>query len=499
MLTDATLDRLRDRLETADYTLDAVPARLGAVGMAGLERNSTRPGRDALGSDDDPQATLVRLWILQDEVDAAAAERALGDVAPLLDAGLLERAGDRFRAVAVVRPHGAEAGPRTPAVQGWVCHDRLPNLDGRSGTVRPDFVLGASPASTTLAQLAIRRPVGTALDLGTGCGVQALHLVTHAEAIVATDLNPRALDLARITLRLSGVDADLRLGSLYEPVEGEAFDLIVSNPPYVMSPPTGERLTYREGVLPGDELVRRVLVDGASRLNPQGSMQVLCNWAIVEGQPWDERLAGWLRPTGCDALVLQRERLDPYEYVELWLADAGLQASPGYDARFTEWLAYFRALRIEGVGLGWISVHNAGRATPNLRLEEWPFNVHQPVGDAFEAHQRAVGWAARDDAALLATRWVVRPGVVQETMGRPGAEDPEHLVLRQSYGLGRAVAADTGLAALVGACDGELTASEIVGAIGLLMDVDADALAADLVPRLRELVGDAYLEDAASA
>lgn len=493
MLSDVTLDRLRDRLLRADYTLDSVPERLGPEGRAGLERNSTRPGRDALGADADPQATMVRLWVLQDTVDESVAERAVGDLEPLLDAGLLERTPNGVRAVAVIRPYGADAGTRTPPVSGWVCHDPLPNLDGAAGPIRPDFVLGASPASTTLAQLTIRRPVDAALDLGTGCGVQALHLVSHARRVVATDLNPRALELARISLRLSGAEADLRLGSLYDPVPEEDFDLIVSNPPYVMSPPQGERLTYREGMLPGDELVRRVVVDAVPRLRVNGTLQVLCNWAILDGQPWEERLASWIRPTGCDALVLQRERLDPYEYIELWLADAGLQRGGQYDERYREWLDYFRALGIAGVGMGWISLRNAGRDIPDLRLEEWPFGVHQPLGDAFEAQQTAVDLAARDDAALLATRWQVRPGVVQETLGRPGAADPEHLVLRQSFGFGRAVEADTGLAALVGACDGDLTASEIVNAIALLLDVDADALTAELLPRLRELVADAYL------
>ena len=103
--------------------------------------------------------------------------------------------------------------------------------------MRPDFVLGVSAASTTLAQLTVRRPVPRALDLGTGCGVQSLHLARHSAEVVATDLNPRALALARLTALINGIDLDLREGSLYAPVAGERFDLITTNPPYVMSPP----------------------------------------------------------------------------------------------------------------------------------------------------------------------------------------------------------------------------------------------------------------------
>ena len=109
----------------------------------------------------------------------------------------------------------------------------------------------------------------------------------------------------------------MRRGSLFDPVDDEMFDLIVTNPPYVMSPPDGERLVYREASYTADGLVRAVVTGASERLNPGGALQVLGNWAITDDQPWQERLAGWIEPTGCDALVLQRERLDPYEYIEL--------------------------------------------------------------------------------------------------------------------------------------------------------------------------------------
>ena len=79
----------------------------------------------------------------------------------------------------------------------WVVSDLTPGLDGQHITVTADHVLGVSPASTSLAQLTIREPVDRALDLGTGCGVQALHLSTHAGTVVATDVNRRALDIRR--------------------------------------------------------------------------------------------------------------------------------------------------------------------------------------------------------------------------------------------------------------------------------------------------------------
>ncbi len=106
----------------------------------------------------------------------------------------------------------------------WVASDLTPGLDGAPVRVAADHVLGISPAAVSLAQLTLREPVGRALDLGTGCGVQALHLAAHAEHVVATDVNERALSLTRFNAALNGFPTiDVRAGSLLEPVAGETL------------------------------------------------------------------------------------------------------------------------------------------------------------------------------------------------------------------------------------------------------------------------------------
>ena len=484
---------LADRLRSAGYTLEEVTDRLGAEATDALARNTTLAARDALGDAADAQAALVRMFLLHDTVSPDAAGAALGDLGPLEEAGIVAATSDGVRAGLEVRPYAA-AGAGVD-FSGWIANDLIPILDGRLGRSRPDYVLGASPASTTLAQMTIRRPVARALDLGTGCGIQSLLLAGHADHVVATDLNPRAVAMAGLTAGLNGLDLDLRTGSLYEPVADEKFDLIVTNPPYVMSPPTGERLVYREGLFSADELVRWVVVEGADRLAPGGTLQVLGNWAVTDDEDWTDRLRRWVEPTGCDALVLQREHLDAYEYIEVWLNDAGLVGTDEYAARYRAWLDYFDALGITGVGMGWIMLHRSGSTTPDVRLEEWPHAVHQPLGEAFAAHLAGVA-AATSDADLLARAWRLDERVDVETLGRPGAEDPEHIVYRQRYGFGRAVEVDTALGAVLGACDGDLTAAQIVGAVASILEVDADALAAEVVPRLRQLVVEGYLAPA---
>lgn len=503
MLQPADAHDLADRLTDSGYTFDSVADRLGCAATDALARNTTLAISDSLGEATDCQADLIRLFLLHEEVQTDRAAAALGALAPLLDAGVLTAADpktpdtkletDLVRAAIEIRPYAASTNPAEACFDGWVAHDLNPTLDGRLDRPRGDYVLGLSPASTTLSQLTIRRPISTALDLGTGCGVQSLHLAAHAGRVVATDLNPRAVGFARLTASLNRLDIDVREGSLYEPVADDAFDLIVTNPPYVMSPPTGERLVYRESGFTGDGLVEQVVRGGAARLHPGGTLQVLGNWAITDEQPWQDRLAAWIQPTGADALVLQRERLDVYEYIEVWLHDAGLVGKPEYAARYRAWLDYFAAQGIIGVGMGWIMVHNAGRAAPDLRFEEWPHAVVQPVGDAFAAHQLGVDEASLSDDDLMSATWRLHSGVDVETLGRPGDADPEHVVFRQHYGFARAVEVDTALGAVLGASDGELNAATLIFAVADILDADADALADELRPRLRQLICQGYL------
>lgn len=488
--TDQRIDatRLRADLIAAGYLVDEVLERIGGHGQAGLGRNCTVPADVALGEARDPQAALIRLFLLQQWVSRSALEGAV-DLDALIRAGYVLADGERIKAAVDLRPYGSPDDGAT----GFVVADLTPGLDQLVEPTRPDYVLGVSPASTSLAQLTMRAPVACALDLGTGCGVQSLHLARHADRVVGTDVNARALELASLSAALSGTTVDLRNGSLYEPVAGQRFDLIVSNPPFVMSPPSDEAdtLTYRETNFTGDSLVETLVRGAAEHLTEGGSLQLLTNWAILGDTPWQERLASWI-PEGCDAWVVERERLDVFAYIEMWLTDAGLGGRPGWRAAYDEWLAYFAGLGITEVGMGWIMVTRAGRPSPQRRFESWPHAVAQPVGAVFARNQAAVDASLLPVADLLSAR----PRLVdveQETIGAPGAADPTHVVFRQRTGLLRAIKADTALAAVLGALDGDLTVGQVLAAVAQVLGVDGAELAAQVLPEIRDALRDQFL------
>ena len=483
---------LREALLAADFTYDRVAEAIGEDAHRALGRNETLPAlrRTSSGSALD---TLVRLFLLQTPVDRAHAERTLpGLVDRLCNAGLLEQSVGEVAARMDCRPYAtSEVGEDRDL---WVVSDLTPGLDGAPVAVGADHVLGISSASTSLAQLTMREPVGRALDLGTGCGVQALHLAAHADHVVATDVNARALWMTRFNAALNEVSVDVRDGSFFEPVAGERFDLIATNPPFVISPATGERLVYRDSGLPGDRVVEHIVRTGPDHLTEGGWLQVLANWSIVDGRPWDERLGSWLRADR-DALVVQRETLDPASYVELWLKDSGHHGGPDYARRYDTWLSWLEESGIEGIGFGWINVRLGAGSTGRHELLEWPYDVEQPIGAAIHDWGTAVDdLRGLTDDALMGTSLRAREDVQQETVGRPGVEDPEAIVLRQQRGFRRARTADTVEAAFLGACDGDLGVGQLFGALAQLTDTDAEQLRETYLPVVRELVGEGFLE-----
>ncbi|MBV2357889.1 class I SAM-dependent methyltransferase [Streptomyces sp. J2-1] len=489
-----TAARLREALLAASFTADGLLDLLGAPAYAALARSETVPALRATRGDT-PLQTLVRLFLLQQPAPYAQVARVLpADEA--LDAGWLTRVGgDEVAATVDVRPYGGPDG------EDWFIVSDLGCAVGGAGGIgqhAEQVVLGVGGASTTLAGITVRTPVGSALDLGTGSGIQALHAAQHATRVTATDVNPRALHIAALTLALSGAPAaDLREGSLFTPVrDDETFDLIVSNPPFVISP--GARLTYRDGGMSGDDLCRSLVQQSGDLLNEGGFAQFLANWQHVEGEEWQDRLRSWV-PRGCDAWIVQREVQDVTQYAELWLRDAGdHRGDPAeYQTRYDAWLDEFEARKVRGIGFGWITLRRTGAAEPSVVVEEWPHPVEQPLGEAIRAHFDRVDYLrSYDDAALLEGHFRLTAEVVQEQVGLPGAEDPEHVVLRQHRGMRRATKVDTVGAGFAGVCDGSLSAGRILDAIAQLVGEDPVLLRDRTPAQIRLLVEQGFLEPA---
>ncbi|WAP52374.1 methyltransferase [Arthrobacter sp. ATA002] len=577
------LSALAADLAAARYTVDGVADFLGESAAAALGRDQLVPAllrcRDEARQDAPaPVSVLIRLWLAGDDLDAAALDGALPRTGTrsLLALGLLEpvpeAAGDDrrggpaglYRAAVDLRPYeiaGAADGDAGSAGSGrddsagtglWVASDL--GAHQRPGVLRHDHVLGIGQASLSLAQLTVRRSVDRALDLGAGCGIQAFHLLGHARHVTATDISERALAFTRFNLLLNAgaLDLDpqrlqdrvsLRLGSLLEPVAGEQFDLVVSNPPFVITPRrTGEvsedRFTYRDGGLAGDAVVETLVRSLQEVLVPGGTAQMLGNWEIRrgggEGQDgrgdrpaggdvadtgargtgtgtdietgthpgtgapgaagWSARIESWLAPE-TDAWVIQREVLEPAEYAEMWLRDAAENRDRAeYLASYAAYLADFASRGVTAIGFGslFLRRRTAPEAAPLRRFEEITHPLEQPVGPHLGAAVGRFDWLAARPS-LLAEHLEVADDVTEERHARPGAEHPGVILLRQGAGLRRTNLMSTELTGFVSASDGELSVGQIIGALAALLGRPDPDFPRDLEAEVRNLVLDGFL------
>jgi methylase of polypeptide subunit release factors len=492
ILDAGPLDALRAAL--AGFTPDCVQAELGLGGQAAHARGDLLGVERAL-SGDDPLPTLIRLFLLGLPVPAHAARAALAPLRPEDAPALLEVGPDGVRARLEVRPYAAAHGD-----DSWCVVSDF-GSDVRPGPLAADHVLGIGAASLTLAQATVRQPVQRALDLGTGCGVQALHLSGHAASVTATDVSERALRLAATTAALSGQHWELRGGSLLEPVAAEQFDLIVANPPFVVSP-GGIGYDYRDSGLAGDGVSRTLVTALPDRLRPGGLAQLLANWVITADQPWDERIGGWLAGRGVDAWVWQREIAEPGEYVSMWLRDAGDQPGTArWRTQYSEWLDWFATHGVLAVGMGLVSMWRTDRADPVLVCEDVPHAVEQPAGAHLPGWIRRHRWLAEhDDRALLKARLRRADDLVRtrQELAGPDGWYPAASLLRQSHAMRWELQIDDAVAAVVAACTGEVQLGATVAVLAAALRTSDHEVSSALLPVIRDLIGRGFLEPPAS-
>jgi hypothetical protein len=478
-----TVGRAREAFDAAGYTLDALTERLGPHAFAHLAAGETAPLVRATRAGDRLDV-LARLFLVGEPVPADDARAALAPL-PLEEwvaGGLVDDDGDEAIGTLAIRPIG-EHGARL------VAHDR----PSQTGSLSADHVLGISASTMALAGATIRRPVDGAFDLGTGCGVQAVYASDHCRRVVASDVNQRAVACATLTMELNDLaHVSVRRGDLFEPAGDERFDLIVANPPFVISP--SRRYVFRDSGWPLDSLCRTIVRAAPRYLTSGGHGQLLASWAHVEGEDWRDRVAGWFAGTGCDALVLEREALDPAAHAASWLRQTEQPAR--WRDEFDGWVAYAEANRVEAVGFGLITMRRQVHGTPWFRAETAPQDIVMPCGDHLGAvFELADFLSHHDDRALLDVVLGVAPDVVLDEQARPGADGWMVISreLRQTTGLCHRGDVDGAVAAIVGACDGKRPLAEVLATVAGETGAGLGEITSAALPVVRRLVERAIL------
>ena len=489
LFDDHDIDLLREALQP--YTVEGIHAFVGPDGRAALGRNDLPGvGRELAG--DGPLETLIRLFVVGVETTEKAARAALHPL-PLehaIGAGLLSASAGSVRAEIDIQPYGQQDVPG-----GWWIFSDF-SSDSRPRPVASDHVLGINSSAVNLAHATPRVPVGTALDVCCGSGIQALHLAMHADSVVASDISERALTFAATSAALSGVHWELRQGSFLEPAAGQQFDLIVANPPFVVSP-GGAGLDYRDSGLAGDGVSEMFAKGVPGLLAPGGVGQFMANWIIPADQSWEERLADWFDGLGCDVWVWQRDSADPGQYVAMWLDDAGEQRGTArWSERYDAWRAWLADQKVAGIGMGLITMWRTDEDTAEIVIQDVRQPIEQPIGNSLPAWHARQRWLAQvTDAELLQAPLTAAAGVVRDRIEvlDDGGWRPEVNRLRQTRDMRWSLDVDDAFSALVAGCDGSRTLEMVIVVLAAALEADANDVAIETLPVVRDLVSRGFL------
>jgi SAM-dependent methyltransferase len=341
-----------------------------------------------------PLHTLIKLFILDLSVDERHAAEAFAPV------GL-----DAVRQIGLIEdgPRGVKACLRLSMYDELlVAHDAH---DHDRRTLRPDHVLDVNPTTISLSNLTVRRQVRRALEIGTGCGALALRASRHADHVIGTDTNPRALNVAMFNAAVNGItNVEWRLGSLFDAVDGEKFDLIFCNPPYVISPDS--HLIFRDGGRRGDALCQELVQRAPSYLQDGGFATFLVNWVVRRDEDWRAPLRRWVEGNGCDSWFMLNAAQDPTTYAGIWTRS---RVPEEYTAAVDRWTRYFDELQVHTIGLGSVVLRKRATGPGWVRADHVDDTVAGPAGShierLFAAEDRLAALASDD--ALLDSTWTV--------------------------------------------------------------------------------------------
>ena len=468
--------RLRGLFEEASYTEPGVRGYLGAAELPSrqLRNHSRLLDRTSSGTQLD---TLLRwFWLWQAQARAVSADRVSGELLSLLlESGLLEIDGDNFIPAAMLLP-----------IQGFlVASDHPQAIESKQA----EMVLWPNPTSKFLARFAVRRHSRATLDLGTGSGILSLGAAGHSDQVVATDLNPRAVTFAQFNARLNGIEnIQVLPGDCFAPVAGRRFDLILSNPPFFITPQTD--YLFCENSMELDGLCRRLVKEAPEYLYEGGYLQMLCEWAQVKGQSWEDRVAEWLQGTGCDAWVMKGLTQDPEEYAQHRIRETSEDSSR--DAgHYDGYMAYYRQRNVEAIHDGLIVMRR--RQGQNwVRIEEVPKTPSGDLGDmivsTFAAHD-LLGENEADEK-LLAIRPKLAGHVRLEQIcdQAHGQWRAESLTLRLISGFPFHITVQPLVAEFLATCDGNRTAEQAIQDFAVTANAPLEVVRTESLAMIRKLI-----------
>jgi methylase of polypeptide subunit release factors len=478
---DDVFRRAKDVLLDADFTEDAIGSVLGRQEILTMPSTDMpqvlRRTRDLTRLN-----TFIRLFFLGVPTPARAVRSALAPMTmdPWVQAELL-------------LPPDAD-GLVPPLVQIWPVSGFMMAVDlpwWRATAPDPDFVVPPGPLTLALANAMVRLRCEKLLDLGTGSGLLALLGSTIAGSVAATDKNERALDFTRFNARLNQVsNVKCLAGDLFEPVSEERFQLILCNPPFVISPV--QRFLFRDSGERGDVFCRRLVQAAVNHLQIGGFFQFTANLAHQEGRSWKADLESWFHDLGCDVLVLVERTETASDYAMNWILGTESKEAALVSKRYEVWMDYFEREKIEAVSYLFINLRKSEGKSNWTQIDDPPCTIVGPCGDEllqfFQCRDRFSGERGVQTLLDLRLKLSSLIRIEQEYAVGSGGLELCRTRLKKTGGLQYPMEIHSNVARLLAGCDGNRTLRQLLQQMADSLGVAFEQALPVVVPAIRSLL-----------
>ena len=487
-IATADIDKLRARLIEVDYQEAKFREILPPFMQGDATLEGTFPLLQYVQSPDPSLAVLMRLFMGELPIAEADCRSALGD--PLFDSLM---AGEFLRSSEFgISCHFAISPVKNLFLVADRAIERLQALDKH-------LVMGAGASSTILANATPRRHVKRALDVGCGGGIQSLQLAAHADEVVGVDINERALNFGRFAAQLNQIDNINFVNSdFFSAVKGQKFDLIVANPPFVISPES--TFHYRDGGLGGDRVTETVIRNAGAFLEEGGISLTVCEWASLKGASANERMQSWTEGNGCDVWISYGTPIEPSRYALTWLQSSLSRVNRvEYAKTYDQWVAHYEALGIESMQTGLVAMRKRtgenwfyADEAPDLMRGRWGTTLLM-MFDLLDNIKNSSLDELIDQPYKLAPQARMRHILAQDG-GRWGQVTAELLLEEPLNYSGRV---DHHIAGLCARCDGTVTIRQLLVELAATLGVSFEKIQEAVMPVLFGLLSRGFLVPAA--
>lgn len=475
--------RFRERLIEVQYNESGLLNYLGITGISKPDPTDF-PALFRKTNSGSPLETFVRLFMMNRPVELEKARAAFEPLSlqQVVDAKLIQVENNQVSCTKNI----------LPLDNFYFISDAPPDPNT---TLHKDWVMGIGSTTKTLLNLTPRIKASKTLDLGCGCGIHALFAASHSDTVWATDRNLRAIEYAEFNRILNDKNNIKCIGgNLFEPISNEKFDLIISNPPFVISP--SATFTFRDSGLRGDKFCYQVIRESFQHLEIEGTLVMMFNWVHHSQQDWRTQLRQWFEDMNCNVFVMRHKEYGASDYASHWIGASEGRNPDAFEEEYNKWMRFFDKEGIEAISMGALILRKSLDSKGWFHLEDSLGMIHQPVGDDIQRLFKIRDFFFNvPHEALLRMKFNASNNLSnnQTFEVEDGLWATKSVELNKTTGIPYSFTVDAFIIGLISQCNGAVELGKILQDFSTKIGEDPSSFFPKVVPFIRHLIECGFL------